>query len=163
MKNKLLYSGLFILIVLIVCGCENCEKKVKKNEAVAKLFINYWNAHNIEMLISLFAEDCLYEEVATGRSYSSKEGIAAYAKSTISGVPDSKFEIITIIADSEMATVEWVWKGSNSVGWEELGIPATDKYFELRGVSVMKIENGLIRRNSDYWDWNTFKIMIGAK
>ncbi len=37
------------------------------------------------------------------------------------------------------------------------------KYFELRGLSIMVIENGLITRNSDYWDWNSFLIGIGAE
>ena len=43
-----------------------------------------------------------------------------------------------------------------------MGIPATDKHFELKGVSVMKIENDLIKRNRDYWDWTTFMKGIGA-
>ena len=43
-----------------------------------------------------------------------------------------------------------------------MGIPATGKYFELPGVSVMEIENHKIKRNNDYWDWNTFMRLIGA-
>lgn len=43
-----------------------------------------------------------------------------------------------------------------------MGIPATGKYFELPGVSVMEIENKKIKRNNDYWEWNTFIRMIGA-
>ena len=53
--------------------------------------------------------------------------------------------------------VEWLWKGTNSVGWETRGIPATGKYFEINGESVMRIENDLlIQRNSDYANWNSF-------
>ena len=51
--------------------------------------------------------------------------------------------------------VEWIWKGTNPVGWATMGIPATGKYFEIKGESEMKIENDLIRKNSDYWDWRT--------
>lgn len=162
MRIKLIFSSILIFLVLIIYGCDIHNREVQKNEAIAKLFIESWSTHDINNLISLFAEDCLYEEVASGRSYSNKEGIAGYAESTLSGVPDSEFEIITLIADREMAMVEWVWKGTNSVGWEAMGIPATGKYFELRGVSVMRIENNLIRRISDYWDWNTFITKIGA-
>ena len=43
-----------------------------------------------------------------------------------------------------------------------MGIPATNKYFELKGLSIMEIEKGLIKRNSDYWDWNSFIKGIGA-
>ena len=43
-----------------------------------------------------------------------------------------------------------------------MGIPATGKYFELPGVSVMEIENGKITQNIDFWDWNSFMRLIGA-
>jgi len=56
--------------------------------------------------------------------------------------------------------VEWIWKGTNPVGWATMGIPATGKYFEIKGESEMKIENDLIRKNSDYWDWNPFMTEI---
>ena len=59
--------------------------------------------------------------------------------------------------------VEWIWKATNTVGWPSMGIPATNKYFEIRGTSVMNIENGLIKRNSDYWDWKTFLTGIGIE
>jgi len=45
-----------------------------------------------------------------------------------------------------MAVIEWIWKGTNSVGWKDMGITATNKYFELRGLSLMEIENGLIKK-----------------
>ena len=162
MRNKLIFSIFFIFLLFILYSCDNPNKKVQINEAIAKTFIESWNAHDINKLLSLFAENCLYEEVASGRRYSTKEGIEGYAKSTLSGVPDSKFEIVTFMADKEKAMVEWIWKGTNSVGWEEMGIPATGKYFEIRGVSVMLIENNLIRRNSDYWDWDSFITGIGV-
>ncbi len=52
--------------------------------------------------------------------------------------------------------LEW----TNSVGWPN--IPVTNKYFEVRGVSVMEIENNLIYHNRDYWDWNTFITSVGV-
>jgi len=111
----------------------------------------------------LFAENSIYEEVASGRSYKTRENIATYIGSTISGIPDTKFKTVSILANDSLAVVEWIWKGTNSVGWADMGLPATNKYFELRGLSIMVIKNGLITRNSDYWDWSTFLIGIGAK
>ena len=31
------------------------------------------------------------------------------------------------------------------------------------GSSVMEIEDGLIKRNSDYWDWKSFLTGIGVE
>ena len=114
------------------------------------------NSHDVNKFTSLFAEQCLYEEIASGRSYTNRDKISVYIGSTISGIPDTKFETVNILAYDSIAVVEWIWKGTNSVGWTDIGIPATNKYFELRGISIMLIENGLIKRNSDYWDWNSF-------
>jgi hypothetical protein len=49
------------------------------------------------------------------------------------------------------------------VGWPSVNIPSTDEYFELKGVSVMEIRKNLIRRNSDYWDWNSFMKGLGLE
>jgi len=153
----------FVILMIFLFGCNKNSNKPHENENVARSFIEAWSTHNVEKLITLFAENCLYEEVATGRKYYSKKEIAGYARSTLSGVPDSEFEIVTVIAGDNMSTVEWIWKGTNSVGWPDLGIPATNKRFEVRGVSVMVIEDNLIQRNSDYWDWNTFMNSISVE
>ena len=49
------------------------------------------------------------------------------------------------------------------MGWPYMNIPATNKYCEVRGVTVMEIENHLIQKNRDYWDWDTFMKGIGVK
>jgi len=158
----------YFIITLITCilflfGCKETKQNNQENERIAKSFIKYWNERDVDKIISLFSDNCLYEEVATGRKYSDKDGISNYAISTLSGIPDSKFEIINIVSNDNLSVVEWIWKGTNSVGWPSMGIPATNKYFEVRGVSVMIIENNLIKRNSDYWDWNTFLREIGVQ
>ena len=162
MKIKIYYPISVVMLILLF-GCNERSKKYHDNEALAKAFIDAWSSHDSDRLTSLFTESCLYEEVASGRKYNTKEGIANYYNSTISGVPDTDFEIVTLTATENMAMVEWVWKGTNTVGWPYMNIPATNKYFELRGVSVMEIENNLIHKNRDYWDWNTFMKGLGVE
>jgi len=163
MKLRLLFPISAVTIAFIFFSFTDNSKKVRKNEAIAKSFIEAWSNHDTGKLLSLFAEECLYEEVASGRHYTDKSGIAGYMESTISGVPDSEFVIELIIADENAAMVEWIWKGTNTKGWETMDIPATDQYFELRGISVMTFKSNLITRNSDYWDWNTFMKGIGVE
>ncbi len=163
MKAKLFFISIGIILFCAFCNGQNTKGIIQKNESIAKSFIEYLNSHDVGKFTSLFAENGIYEEVATGRSYTNRQKIAVYIGSTISGIPDTKFETINMMATNNLAVVEWIWKGTNSVGWAEMGLPATDKYFELKGVSVMVIENGLITRNSDYWDWNSFLTGIGVR
>lgn len=137
--------------------------KTHDNEVIGKAFIDAWSSHDSDRLTSLFTDSCLYEEIASGRKFNTKEEIANYLNRTVSGIPDTDFEIIAIIASENMAMVEWVWKGTNKVGWMDMNIPATNKYLELRGVSVMEIKDNLIHKNRDYWDWNTFMKGIGLE
>ena len=163
MKTKLIFISIGIILMCSFCGGQNNNSLIQRNKTIANSFIEYLNSHDVDKFTSLFAENSIYEEIASGRSYKTPEKISIYIGSTISGIPDTKFETINILANDSLAVVEWIWKGTNSVGWADMGLPATDKYFELRGLSIMVIKDGLITRNSDYWDWNTFLIGIGAK
>ena len=159
MSTKLITSFIIFLLVITIFGCTN--KKISENETIARSFCEAWSTHDIDKLTSLFAEDCLYEEVAAGKKYENKKAIAEWANYSLSGLSDTELEIVSIIASDNMATIEWIWKGTNTVGWP--GIPPNNKYFEIRGVSVMVIENNLIKRNRDYWDMNTFLKGIGVQ
>ena len=156
MKTKLFIVSICLLFLSIVYGFNSYSSNTLKNEILIRAFIDSWNKHDVNKLISLFSENCLYEVIADGGSFSSKEQIAAYAKSTFSGIPDTEMIIVKIVANDSIGVVEWIWKGTNSVGWPNLGITPTNKHFEVRGISIMEIENGLIKQNRDYWDWNTF-------
>ena len=61
-----------------------------------------------------------------------------------------------------MAVVEWTWTATNTVGWPQMGIPATGEHMELRGLAVMEIEDDHIVVMREYWDWNTFLVEIGV-
>jgi hypothetical protein len=104
MNSKRVTYFIIILLVITILGCTN--KKIRENETIAKSFAEAWSTHDIDKLTSLFTEDCLYEEVATGKKYVNKKAIAEYANYTISGIPDTKFEIVSIITSDNMATIE---------------------------------------------------------
>lgn len=135
---------------------------VAQNESIAKSFIEAWDKHDADMLTSLFADEFTYTEVTTGRIYTDKDALAMYLNATIAGIPDTEFDVVSIVANERFAVVEWIWKGTNTVGWPAMGIPPTGKYFEMPGTSVMEVENGQIIWNKDYWDWNTFMQLIGV-
>ena len=142
-------------------GDENAT--VKQNESIAQSFIEAWDSHDMNMLNSLFADEFIYTEVTTGRTWTDKDALALYGDGTIAGLPDTRFEVVSVVANEKYAAVEWIWKATNTVGWDYVGIPATGKYFEMPGASVMEIENGKIIWNKDYWDWNTFMQLLGVE
>lgn len=163
MKKKINLFCIGMALCWISCKSQDNTSLTNRNLFIARSFFEYLNLHDVTQLTTLFADQCLYEEVATGRSYDSREKIAHYIGGTIAGIPDTEFEVVSLLANDQVAAIEWIWKGTNSVGWDQMGLPATHKYFELKGTSIMVIQNGLIVRNSDYWDWNSFMIGIGIR
>ena len=63
-------------------------------------------------------------------------------------------------ADGTAGAIEWVWRGRQTKDLP--GLPATNKPFEVRGLTVVEFRNGLISRNSDYWDLATYLKQVGA-
>ncbi len=134
---------------------------VQENKKIGIAFLETLSSGNVEQFVSLYSANASYEEVATGRIYYGHQAIYEYIDATLQGIPDSKFDLTGMVVDERTVSIEWIWKGTNSVGWPIMGIQPTNKYFELKGVSVMNIENGLIAKNRDYWDWNSLITKIG--
>lgn len=113
-------------------------------------WITAWSTFDTELLLSLFTDDCLYEDVTTNVIYEGKEGIAAFANKTPPPVPDQKFELMKMFCTDDWAVMEWFVTGTFQ---DDLpGMKATGKRFKFKGISVLEIRDGKIYRVRDYWD-----------
>ena len=161
--SPLLILAIFFIFINSGLQAQSKEDAKQHNKELLESFISTLNDHNAEQFSMLFTDSCHYLEVNSGRTYTSREAIAGYILRTIEGIPNSQFEVLHMMANDELGMVEWLWKGTNTVGYPQMGIPATGKYMELYGVSIMEFQNGKIHRNRDYWDTDSFMKKIGAK
>lgn len=118
-----------------------------------------WSSHDIERIASFFTDDCSYEDVALGVLNRGKEQLKAFVQATFAAFPDFAIEPRSLFAAGEWAATEWVMSGTHHGDLPE--IPATGKGFSVRGVSILELQGGKIRRNSDYWDMASFLRQIG--
>ena len=109
-----------------------------------------WSSHNTGKLLSLCTDDCVYEDVTFGVVNHGKKELQAFADGVFAGVPDFKIELTARFASSTWAGMEWVMSGTHKGDFP--GMPATGKRFSIRGVTILELQAGKIRRNSDYWD-----------
>lgn len=123
-----------------------------------------WSANESndpERVLALFADDCVFEDVTFGVVACGKEELRSFVKSAFAAVPDFKYGVISRFATSQWAAIEWVMSGTHKGDFP--GIPATGQRFSLvRGSSILELEAGKIRRESDYWDAATFMKQIGV-
>ena len=113
-----------------------------------------------ERVLALFADDCVFEDVTFGVVARGKEELRSFVKGAFAAVPDFKYGVTCRFAASRWAAIEWVMSGTHRGDFP--GIPATGKRFSsVRGSTVLELEDGKIRRESDYWDAATLMKQVG--
>ena len=107
-----------------------------------------WSTHDLERIAGYFTEDAVYEDVALGEVHRGKSAIKKFAESTFAALPGFAIQQRSLVVGDGSATMEWIMTGTDR---------ATERRFSVRGVSIMELEGGKIRRNSDYWNMADFQ------
>lgn len=129
-------------------------------EAAVQDYFEAWNAHDGGKASSLFAEDGAFEEPLTRLAVRRFDvPTAMWALESI--LPDFRFEIASIVAAGDRATVEWVLHGTNTKPLKP-GIDPTGKTVHLRGVEILDGAPGF-RRVSRYFDQEALYRQIGMQ
>ena len=118
-----------------------------------------WSSHDADKILSLFTDDCVYEDVTFAAINRGKKELRAFAEGVFAGVPDLKIELTAGFVAGTWGVMEWVMSGTHKGDFP--GMPATGKRFSTRGVTILELEAGKIRRNSDYWDAATVMRQVG--
>jgi steroid delta-isomerase-like uncharacterized protein len=119
------------------------------------------SSNDPERVLSLFVDDCFFEDVTFGLVARGKEELRSFVKRAFAAIPDFKYELRNRIAVGRWAVIEWAMSGTQK--GDLPGIPATGKRFSLvRGSTILELEAGRIRRESDYWDAATLMKQVGA-
>ena len=130
---------------------------------VERMFEDYleaWNSHDVEKILTFFTDDCVYEDVATGAVNRGKEELKAFSSATFAAFADLKFERTSNFVAGDWRGAEWVMSGTH--GGDFPGLPATGKSFSVRGASITELHEVKIRRNTDYWNLASFLQQIGV-
>jgi len=128
-------------------------------ERVLNDWATAWSSHDTEKVLSLFTDDCVYEDVTFGAINRGKKELRAFADGVFASVPDFKVELTARFVAGSQAGMEWVMSGTHKGDFP--GMPATGKRFSIRGVTILELQAGKIRRNSDYWDAASVMRQVG--
>jgi steroid delta-isomerase-like uncharacterized protein len=118
-----------------------------------------WSSHDMDGVLALYTDDCVYEDVPLGVVNHGKEELKAFASSFFSAAPDLKVEIRSRFACGDVGGLEWVFSGTQTGDLPNM--PASGRSFSLRGASICEARGGKLARVCDYWDLNTFLKQLG--
>ena len=120
---------------------------------VLEAYVAAWNNHDSTAFDSLFAAGGIHEDIAQGFRGNAAE-TKAFMHSLIALEPDFKWTLTKVIESGPYVVAEWTWTATYT-GDSPIG-PVTNFRGSARGATVAEIENGRIRRVTDYYDNASF-------
>lgn len=129
-------------------------------DLVRQVFLT-WSDHDVSRLDTLFGDEGVYEDVPPKIVYRGKDEIKKFMSAIWSWAPDITFTPTSIDQLGDTVVAEWTMQGTQTgpIG----GIPASGNSFSVRGVSVVKVDQGRILRHSDYYDLSTILVQFGVR
>ncbi|MFF2246621.1 nuclear transport factor 2 family protein [Arthrobacter sp. NPDC058130] len=101
------------------------------------------NDHDLEAAAALFHES--YKSVQPahpGRAFVGRAQMHANWAAMFAGIPDFHAEVLRSVDDANTTWSEWTWAGTRTDG----------QPFDMRGVTIFEIEDGLIAGGSLYME-----------
>ncbi|WP_312055566.1 ester cyclase [Pantoea brenneri] len=121
-------------------------------QSVIEHYMAAWNAHSASQASRYLANDVIYYDAATGspvkgKEKAEKEVIGAF----IQAVPDLKWKMTSQpVFNNDTIAFQWEFSGTNAGEWA--GSPATHNKIKFEGVSFIKVNEGKITYQGDYYD-----------
>lgn len=123
-------------------------------------YLDAWNSHDGDKVLTWMADDATYEDVALGVSHKGHDAIKRFVEETNELSSDYEFQLVSVQQAGNRYAAEWHWVGTHTGPAE--GVRATYKPFRLRGASVGELDaNGRIQHNSDYWSFADMLMQLG--
>jgi steroid delta-isomerase-like uncharacterized protein len=128
---------------------------------VAKGYLAAWNAKDVDKAASFYADDVEYYDVTLAEAHKGKESAREVVQVFTTAAPDLKWEMKgdPIVSDEGIA-FQWTFSGTNTGAWGP-DTPATNKPFSFDGVTFMRVKDGKITYQGDYYDGYGFQKQLG--
>lgn len=156
---KIALRNISLIALFAIAGLAQAANDSK---AVIDGYMAAWNAHDAEKASTFFAEDGVYFDVTVGTPQQGR--VAArdnVIKVFLTAVPDAKWEMTSKpIANKHGIAFQWKFSGTNTGAWGP-ETPATNKPLSFEGVSFVRISDGKITYQGDYYDALGFNKQLG--
>jgi steroid delta-isomerase-like uncharacterized protein len=133
-----------------------------KKQKIYEDWCGAWNTDQVDKVLSYVTDDIVYEDVPMARVSRGKAEMKAFAQEAFTAFPDFKLELKSFLASGNRACAEYVMTGTFLGEIQSAGLKPTGKSFSVRGISMVELRGGKIRRHTDYYDGATFLRQIGV-
>lgn len=128
---------------------------------VRALFAALFEDRDFETVREYWTPRSVDHFLAAGISATGPDELEAFFRGVFSAMPDFHLEIENVVANGRNVVVQWRSRG-NFTGTPFLGIEATGRRVEIRGVDVIVLdEDGKLDTNTVYYDGADFARQVG--
>jgi steroid delta-isomerase-like uncharacterized protein len=123
-----------------------------------------YNEKNWDKVKSVFAENGIYDEKATGRRIQGPGDIIKAWQGWGQAIPDSKATFVPEYVSGDTVVIEVVWKGVHTGPLQTPTgtIPPSNKRIEVPACQVIKVAGEKVTSFTHYFDMMTLLTQIGA-
>ena len=156
------YRGWVIGALLAVAAITSALARDMTPRQVADAYLAAWNAHDPDAAAALMADDVTYLDATVGEPQKGRDAARdKVIKLFVTAVPDVTYKIRgEPIESADGIAFEFTFAGTNTGAWGP-DTPATGKPFSFNGVTFMRVKNGKIVTQSDYYDGLGFQKQLG--
>ncbi len=130
---------------------------IEKNKELARAFFEQiWNVKRESAISEFIPENAQGNDPDFGAG---REGFRAQWKQWIEAFPDLHFEIVDLISEGDKVLTRWVLTGTHS--GEFMGAAGTGNAIRVEGMSLDRIEDGMVAEGFDGWDNYGFRKQLG--
>ena len=128
-------------------------------EQLARDFLATWSHNDVSKLMIVYSDDVVLRDNAVNADIYGKKELEDFYQGWFNVMPDMSFTPVSVIIAGDQGTVEWVVSGTQK--GDLPGMPATNKFAKVPGVSVLACKDGKITHEVDYWDYATVMRQLG--
>jgi steroid delta-isomerase-like uncharacterized protein len=133
----------------------------RENETLTRRYTeNIWGKGKVEEVDEIFASDYVDHFPFPGVT-PDREGLKKSVRDFHSAVPDVKVKVEDVINEEDKVVARWTASGTHK--GEIMGIPATNKKFEMSGITICRISKGKIVEEWSQADYAGFMQQIGVE
>jgi steroid delta-isomerase-like uncharacterized protein len=126
---------------------------------IAQSYFSAVDARDVDAMVACWAEGGL-DRIAPIGELRAPDGVRAFFGELFAAVPDSRLEVLDVVAQDDKVVVRWRTTGT-FCGEPFQGIEANGSRLTLEGCDMLTIEDGLIRNNDAYYDGTQFARQVG--
>ena len=165
MKKLLFLVSLFLIASCSQQPSQECQALETANTQIQKdikMYKSVWNQVFLDRDINLINTDSFDEQATVVTATGNVTGIDAfkgYYNNYLTGFSDAEFTFINIFGQGDNIVKHWNFKGTHD--GEMFGIPASGNKLDISGTTIVKMKDGKILQEQDFFDTKSFESQLG--